>query len=138
MQTKALIIAIIENENGDVLMRKKPDGSPPYTQTWYLFGADFVPGGDVSELLRAHVRKQTGIDCEILKRLGWDDEVKHDLDGIEKQFIYLDTLCRYVSGELTPSEGIEKLEWVSRAKLADYDLVPPSRKLFKQIGYIAT
>lgn len=22
-----------------ILMRKKPDGSPPYKETWYIFGA---------------------------------------------------------------------------------------------------
>ncbi len=37
MKTKILNIAVIEN-NGKVLMRKKPDGSLPYKETWYLFG----------------------------------------------------------------------------------------------------
>lgn len=37
MPTKVLIVAIVENENGGILMRKKPDGSPPYAETWYRY-----------------------------------------------------------------------------------------------------
>ncbi|MDB5176999.1 MAG: hypothetical protein JWN75_667 [Candidatus Saccharibacteria bacterium] len=136
MQTKVLIIAVIENQNKEVLLRKKPDGSAPYKETWYMFGADLVPGQDIEQGLVAHVQKQTGITIRITDQIGWDIEVKHDLDGIEKQFVYLDVICEYVSGELQLSEGIEKLEWVPKDKLVEYDNVPPSIKLFKKLGYI--
>ena len=53
-------------------------------------------------------------------------------------FVYLDTLCEYVEGELLPSPQIEKLEWIDIDKLKNYDLVPPSRKLFEKLGYIKT
>ncbi len=35
MQTKVPIVAIVQNENDDILMCQKPDGSLPYKQTWY-------------------------------------------------------------------------------------------------------
>lgn len=136
MQTKVLIVAIVENENGDVLMRKKPDGSLPYVETWYIFGAELRPDEDIAETLRVHIKNQTGIETELVDRLGWDDEVKADLDGVTKQFIYLDVISRYVSGELVLTDGIEKLEWVPKSRLAEYDLVPPSRKLFTKLGWI--
>ncbi|MFZ1812636.1 MAG: NUDIX domain-containing protein [Candidatus Saccharimonadales bacterium] len=136
MITKVLIVAIVENANGDVLMRKKPDGSPPYNETWYIFGAELRPGMDIVETLRTHIKNQTGIETELVDRLGWDDEVKADLDGVTKQFIYLDVRSQYVSGELQLTEGIEKLEWVPKNRLAEYDLVPPSRKLFAKLGWV--
>ena len=136
MLTKVLIVAIVENEQGDVLMRKKPDGSPPYTETWYIFGAELQPGEDIAETLRVHIKNQVGIEAELVDRLGWDDEVKADLDGVTKQFIYLDVCSRHVSGEITLTPGIEKLEWVPKNKLHEYDLVPPSRKLFTKLGWV--
>lgn len=136
MQTKVLVVAIVENENGDVLMRKKPNGSPPYSETWYIFGAELAPGQPLDETLRAHIAKQAGIETHMAKEVSWDTEVKADLDGITKQFVYLDVLCTYASGELQISEGIEKLEWVPKEKLAGYDIVPPSRVLFQKLGYL--
>lgn len=136
MQTKVLIVAVIKRGN-TVLMRKKPDGSPPYRQTWYLFGAEAVPDKSPDEALKEHIRNQTGIEITIGKKFSWDSEVKNDLDGIEKFFVYLDVICEYESGELIPAPGIEKLEWVSEAKLGEYDVVPPSAEVFKKLGYIA-
>jgi len=136
MQTKVLIVAIIENEQGDILMRKKPDGSPPYNETWYIFGAELRPGEDIELTLREHIKKQTGIETVLVERLGWDDEVKADLDGVVKHFAYLDVRSHYVSGELTITEGIEKLEWIPKSQLANYDLVTPSRKLFAKLGWL--
>lgn len=135
MQTKVLIVAVIKKGNA-VLMRKKPDGSPPYKQTWYLFGAEATPDKSPDEVLKRHVRRQAGIEITIGKKFSWDSEVKNDLDGVEKFFIYLDVLCEYESGEPTLSPGIEKLEWVDEVKLGDYDLVPPSVEVFKKLGYV--
>lgn len=136
MTTKILIVAIVVNQEGDVLMRKKPAGSPPYAETWYIFGAELVPGSPISDTLEAHIRKQSGIVVKLSKELGWDTEVKQDIDGETKQFVYLDIACQYVSGELTITEGIERLEWVPTTKLSGYDIVPPSRILFKKLGYL--
>lgn len=136
METKVLVVAIIEKD-GKILLRKKPDGSPPYTETWYIFGAKLVAGQDIEATLQSHVRAQAGIGIQLNKQLGWDTEVKADLDGVVKQFVYLDVSCRYVSGELRPASGIEKLEWVATEDLVHYDNVPPSKKLFKKLGYIS-
>lgn len=135
MQTKVLIVAVVKKGNA-VLMRKKPDGSPPYKETWYLFGAEATPELSPDEALKAHVKKQAGIDITIGQKFSWDTEIKHDLDGVKKFFIYLDVICKYTSGELTLTAGIEKLEWVEVKNLKDYDLVPPSVEVFKKLGYL--
>jgi 8-oxo-dGTP pyrophosphatase MutT (NUDIX family) len=136
MQTKILSIGIIKN--GDtVLLRKKSDGSPPYKETWYLFGGEVnVTTPDPDKALVAIVKNQAGIDISVTEHIGWDTEIKDDHDGEEKLFIYLDNLCEYVGGELRWGEEIEKLEWVPIEKLTTYDLVPPSVKLFKKLGYL--
>jgi ADP-ribose pyrophosphatase YjhB (NUDIX family) len=134
MKTKILVIGVVKK--GDkVLMRKKPDGSPPYKQTWYLFGGELVPDKTPKEVIKETLKKQTGINIKMTRALGWDTEIKKDIDGEVKLFIYLDTICKYINGKLRLSKGIEKLEWVLISKLKNYDLVPPSKKLFKKLGY---
>lgn len=135
MKTKVLIIGVVL-KNDSVLMRKKPDGSLPYKETWYLFGGELTPEVTPAKAIINEVKTKTGIDIKVMENLSWDTEVKEDLDGEEKLFIYLDTICEYVGGDLTPSEGIEKLQWVPKGELEGYDIVPPSKVLFKKLGYI--
>ena len=80
----------------------------------------------------------TGIDIKLRENLTWDTEIKNDLDGERKQFIYLDSLYDYVGGELKIGEdqNIEKLEWIPIEKLNDYDIVPPSVILYKKLRYL--
>lgn len=135
METKVLIVAVVENE-GKILMRKKPDGSPPYSETWYIFGATATPDVPVDEAVVREVKSKSGVDVLIRDRVFWDTEVKHDLDGIEKFFVYLDVICQYAGGDLVPGPDIERLEWVDKSNLGSYDIVPPSRVLFEKLGYI--
>lgn len=135
MQTKVLIVGIVK-KSGAILMRKKPDGSPPYKETWYIFGAEATPEVDPNQAIIDEVRTKSGIQVSVKNKISWDTEIKNDLDGIEKFFIYLDVECEYVSGDIIPGEGIEKIEWVRPEDLASYDIVPPSRVLFEKLGYL--
>ena len=134
MKTKILVIGIVKNGE-KVLMRKKPAGSGPYKETWYLFGAELKgPNPEVS--LKEVLKSQAGIEVKPTERLVWDTETKPDEKGEIAFYIYLDYMCEYISGELKAGEGIEKLEWVPIESLSNYDIVPPSLKLFERIGYL--
>ena len=135
MQTKVLIVAVVKKDDA-ILMRKKPDGSPPYKETWYIFGAEATAEVDPDEAIISEVRAKSGVTVRVKNKISWDTEVKLDLDGIEKFFVYLDVECEYVSGEIQIAEGIEKIEWVKREDLPSYDIVPPSRILFEKLGYL--
>ena len=137
MKTKVLNIAVIEH-NGKILMRKKPDGSLPYKETWYSFGGEVIEGNSPEVAAQQIVKLQTGINIKLRENLSWDTEIKEDLDGETKQFIYLDSLYDYVDGELQIGENqnIEKLEWIPIENLKDYDIVPPSVILYKKLGYM--
>ncbi len=128
-------MAVIENE-GKILMRKKPEGSKPYDETWYIFGVELSEGADPTESLVNYLKDEIGISVSIEKTIGWGSEIKEDHDGIVKQYVYLDTLCRYLSGEAKIPANCEKVEWVEKGNLSNYDIVPPSVELFKRIGYL--
>lgn len=135
MEIKILIIGIIKKDN-QILLRKKPEGSLPYKETWYLFGGELRVDETIEKTIQQTLKEQAGIEVKTMDPIGWDTEVKKDIDGIEKYFVYLDLICQYVSGELTPGEGIEKLEWSDIDKLGSYDHVPPSRIVLKKLGYL--
>ena len=135
METKVLIVAVVEKD-GKILMRKKPDGSPPYHETWYIFGAIATPNVSPEDAIIREVRDKSGVTISVKNKVSWDTEIKNDLDGVQKFFVYLDVICTYESGELVLGEGIEKLEWVAKEDLGSYDIVPPSRILFEKLGYL--
>lgn len=127
MKTVVSVITHVRRD-GSFLFRKKPDGSLPYKETWYAFGA-VVDGEhtDADNEIISAVKDKTGITVLVTEHLWWDTEVKQDLDGETKFFVYLHTVSDFVSGDLVVTEGIEKLEWIPTEKLSDYAIVPPSR-----------
>ena len=137
MKTKILNIAVIEH-NGKVLMRKKPEGSLPYKETWYLFGGEVRDGISPEAATKPIVKEQAGINVKQCENLSWATEIKEDLDGEIKQFIYLDSLYEYIDGELVIGENqnIEKLEWIPIKELKNYDIVPPAKIVFEKLGYL--
>ena len=132
---KVLVIANIKKGDA-ILMRKKFAGSKPYTETWYSFGCDFVSGQEPMSTFVTFIKGFVGLDVTPIKSLSWDSETKDDTDGVYKQFVYLDAEFEYVSGEITIPEGLEKVEWVPVNQLQTLDIVPPSVKLFKKLGYL--
>jgi len=135
MKVKILVVGVVKKGN-KILLRKKPEGSPPYKETWYLFGGELTGNIPPEKAIQNQLKKQAGIRVKMTQQLGWDTEIKEDHDGERKVFVYLDCLCKYVSGKLQPAKGIERLEWVDIKKLGKYDHVPPSRKLLKKLGYL--
>jgi ADP-ribose pyrophosphatase YjhB (NUDIX family) len=135
MDTKVLVIGVVKKENA-VLLRKKPDGSPPYTQTWYLFGGELTADITPEQAIQTALKQQAGINIRLVESFSWDTEVKADHDGQTKLFVYLDAVCEYVSGELVAGSGIERLEWVDIDRLHEYDHVPPSQTVFRKLGYL--
>lgn len=137
MQTKILVIGVIQHEN-QILLRKKSQGIfSPYQESWYLFG-DELNGdhNDPQQVLKEVLQKQANIMIDPIQRLSWDIEIKTDYQNDLTLFVYLDYLCKYVSGDLSWGEGIEELKWVPIAELKNYDLVPPSKKLFQKLKYL--
>ncbi len=118
-------------------MRKKPQGSLPYKETWYLFGAEFTEQDiNLKEFAEKAILQQLGIKIKADQDIGISEEEKPDINGVQTKYKYFNFLCSYVSGQPQKPEGVEKIEWVKIENLKDMDIVPPSRKLFKQLGYL--
>lgn len=117
-------------------MRKKFAGSKPYVETWYSFGCDFVSGEEPMSAFIGFINNLVGINIVPVEYLSWDCEIKEDHDGIKKHFIYLDAKFDYIDGEIVVPEVLEKVEWIPVSRLGELDIVPPSVKLFRRLGYL--
>ena len=135
METKILVIGVIKKDDY-ILMRKKPDGSPPYPETWYLFGTEPTTDDTSEEVLTKWIKDNLNIQVELKEYLGWDFETKTDLDGKIKRFVYLNVLYNFMYGDPTLPDGAEKLEWINTAELKNYDIVPPAVKLFQKMDLL--
>jgi len=136
LQTKELIIAVVDNDDA-ILMRKKPLGSLPYTETWYLFGCERIQSQDDIKTMKEYLKSVVGIDVDIeTGSISSERETKQDHDGVTKIFAYTNLLCHYLGGAPRVPSGALKIEWIPKDKLAEYDLVPPSVKLLKTMGYM--
>jgi len=124
---------IIVNHDGKVLIGKRKGGHAPYYS---------IPGGqlDLGETFEAgairEVKEETGIEAEIEKSLGFDEDFEPDKHGEITHYIFLVYKAKYISGELKPDDDIEKLEWISKEKLSQIELNRPAVKLFKGMGYL--
>lgn len=132
---KTLLMAVIEKDTV-VLMRKKPAGSPPYHETWYLFGCEKDIMKNDTETLAEYLFNTLGIVVNNFSEVGQDGEVKEDHDGITKQFVYINFTCTYKAGEIKTPEGIEKVAWIPKGELAQYDIVSPAVILLKELRYM--
>ncbi len=136
MNATILVIGIVKKDN-QVLLRKKSPGAGPYKEPWYLFGGKIELGKDYpEEVIQRTIKEQAGINTKVTQRIGWDTEIKLNDQGVETFYLYLDMLCEYVSAELKPGPDISHLEWADLDKLREYELNPPSKKLFRRVGYL--
>lgn len=135
MQTVLMAVAIIRHEDR-VLLRKMDPAKNPYTQPWALFGGRLDGDGAVEDVMNIELNNRWNMKVAITERLYWDEEQKVDNDGEEKRFVYLDALCRIVSGDARPINPNEELLWVNVSDLKQYELNPPTKKVLKKLGYI--
>jgi hypothetical protein len=132
---KILVIGNIKKDDA-ILLRKKFAGAKPYPETWYSFGCELKPEENPADTFVQYIKEYLGVIATPLNHLSWDFETKIDHDGAQKFFIYLEIECEYVSGDIRTPNELEKVEFVSFDDLSKLDIVPPSVKMFKHLGYI--
>lgn len=135
LPTKTLIIGVIKKDDS-ILLRKKFKGSKPYTETWYSFGTEYNPDETPADTFIQYIKETVGIDVRPTAELSQSTETKPDPDGIQKQFIYLNLECEYISGDISIPPDLETVAWIPLQQLAEIDIVPPSVALFKRLGFL--
>ncbi|KKR48418.1 MAG: hypothetical protein UT86_C0005G0002 [Candidatus Magasanikbacteria bacterium GW2011_GWC2_40_17] len=136
MKTRVIVSAVIEKDR-DLLFGRKKINVGPYPNTWHLIGGGVDDGESLVDAIKREIKEEAGIEVEISRSLGFDEDYEPNKHGEITHYIFLVFLAKYVSGEIKADDDIEKLEWISKDKLAKIELNKPSIKLFKQMGYLA-
>lgn len=135
MTTRIIVSAIIEKDN-NILFGKKRTDIGPYPNTWHLIGGGVNYGETLSYAIKREVKEEAGIEVEIVKSLGFDEDFEPNKHGELTHYIFLVFLAEYISGEIKADNDIEYLEWIPKEKLSKIKLNKPTIKLFKKMGYI--
>lgn len=131
---------LVKNEEGKLLLVKKPDGVGPYAGTYLTPGGGVHDGEPIDEAAQRELFEETGVKVRNLKRVFFEDDVTGNWRGDEKHFIMLLYTADYLSGDLEPTEGdddnLAVIQWFGVGELNNLKLSPPLEKLLRLTGYI--
>jgi 8-oxo-dGTP pyrophosphatase MutT (NUDIX family) len=109
---------MIENEAGQILMIQRSDNG-----NWAIPGGAIDLGESLSDAAIRETHEETGIECAVTGIVGIYTDPKHIIlytsNGEARQEFSIVLTARAVGGTPTTSSESTKVEWVSRADLAD-------------------
>jgi|TARA_Y100000310_G_scaffold314954_1_gene364933 isopentenyldiphosphate isomerase len=99
MIQRNVVIAIILNNNNEVLLQKKDLGHPWLPGKWCFFGGKLEEGSNSKDILKEILKRKIGIEVDIIKFLKTSPYKIEHSKGIEEgeDYIYL---CRF-NGKLS-------------------------------------
>ena len=139
MKTRVIVSAVIENSKGEISIGRKPSNQGVYLDAWHLPGGGINKGETLEEGLKREVKEETGLDITDIEPIIFSDGVamKHKDGETEKVYmIFHDFKCLSKTDNFTPNDDLENLKWVAKSEIKDYNLTPPSKFLFKFLGWI--
>ena len=94
------VAALVVNGEGKLLLVKSP------LRGWEFPGGLVEPGETLQDALRREIREESGAEAEITGFAGVSKNLSRDI-------VNLDFTCRYLGGELRPSEESLEVRFVT-------------------------
>jgi len=156
MNTRYIVCGIVQNGE-KVILGKKLKGRPPYPDVWH------TPGGGVKNHklaeklvkekdynnqyfhneLRREIKEELGLEIKDIKCIvpkfrnhvreaktrNKHDELTH--------YYFLEYLCSVSKGKLKAADDLVKAKWVNKGDLLKVQLTPPSKEMYKELGWLS-
>ncbi|MCA9385926.1 NUDIX hydrolase [Candidatus Dojkabacteria bacterium] len=135
MKTRLIVCGIIE-KNHKLLFGKKLNNVGPYPNTWHLLGGGVKDGESLEVAIKREIMEEANITVEITQPIGFAEDFEPNKHGEMTHYIFLSFLCTYSSGEITPSDDINELQWFAKNKLPQNKLNPPTLTLLRKLNYL--
>ena len=121
MQTHLVsVAALVTNEEGKILLVNSP------WRGWEYPGGLIEPGETFQQALHREIREEAGVEVEITGFVGI-------CKNVEKDIVNIDFTCRYVSGELTPSDESTEVIWATPEEAFALITFPLTKKRLEQM-----
>jgi 8-oxo-dGTP diphosphatase len=116
-----IVVAIIRNENGDVLLaRRNEPGLKDAHDKWEFVGGGIEFGENPEEALKREVLEEAGVEVEVVKML---PKIFSVMLNKETQVIVMSYECKIISGELKAGldQEIAELKFVPLKEVKNYN-----------------
>ena len=98
------VAALVEDEEGRVLMLRSPD------RGWEYPGGMVEPGETLQQALHREIFEETGVSVEIISLAGVSKNMSRNI-------VNVDFRCRYTGGVLTTSPESLEVRWMTREEI---------------------
>ncbi|HUW21473.1 MAG TPA: NUDIX domain-containing protein [Candidatus Bathyarchaeia archaeon] len=155
MKIRYIVCGIIQNGT-KIVLGKKAKGEFPYPDVWHTAGGGaediklakrLYEVGDYDNKyfhseLRRELKEELNIEVTNIKCIvpQYRSQVRQDKTENKKRvmthYYFLEYLCDYAGGELRPGDDLAEAEWFEKSKLVLVRLTPPSKDLYRELGWI--
>ena len=137
---RVIAVGVIQNEQGEILICKKPAQRGVFPGQWGLPGGGIEEGETPEAALRRELLEEVGLQVGDIQPLffSYGRYVKYFPDGSqgEMDMLFLLYSCRAASQDVKLNDEFEAYQWVSRSALEDFDMNIETRKTFTRMGFI--
>ena len=130
------VIALIRNEDGNVLVQRRGLDYIPAAQGLWEFPGGGIEFGEMPvEALKREVMEEIGCEVEVVRLMPYvHSNIWDCVDGKTIQVIVLCYECRIVRGIPTPSHSeVTEIKWCTKEEVAQLKLMPGNLKFIEMV-----
>jgi nucleoside triphosphatase len=135
---RLVVVALVRNASGDYLLCRMPPTRGVFPGQWGLPGGGMEPGETIEQALRREVREEVGLELTEIRPLFFKERTAEKLfgDGRRRRLhmVFLVHECRSGGIDVRLNEEFEAAEWVSPARLRDFDLNDETGHTLRLLG----